>query len=131
MTERISAAPLAGRSMGGFGSSFVIAEWTVQPSADWVQPIHLHHHDDEAWYVLEGRLLIRLGEVEAEAGPGTAVFAPPAMAHTFRNPGPGVSRYLLVATTAIAQLVEELSALDDSDSAAAIFARHDSELLQP
>ena len=56
--------------------SFVIVEWTAtggdpQPQA----PMHIHHEDDEVWYVLSGRLAFRLDDEEVEAGAGEAVCA--------------------------------------------------------
>src|SRR5437763_10612749 len=58
--------------------SFVIVEWTAaggdpQPQA----PVHIHHEDDEVWYVLSGRLAFRLDGEEVEAGAGEAVCARP------------------------------------------------------
>ena len=68
--------------------SFVIVEWTAaggdpQPQA----PMHIHHEDDEVWYVLSGRLAFRLDDEEVEAGAGEAVCARRGVAHTFWNPG--------------------------------------------
>ncbi len=89
----------------------------------------MHHSDDEAWYVLEGRLRFKLGDAEVEAGPGEAVFAPPGIAHTFWNPDPGLTRYLVVMTPDIARLIAELHA-PDSPRPAEVFRRHNSELLR-
>ena len=40
------------------------------------RPLHVHHEDDEAWYVLEGALRFRLGEETFEVGAGGGVLAP-------------------------------------------------------
>lgn len=51
--------------------SFVMAEWrdpggpAGRPCL--IAPLHFHHHDDEAWYVLEGTLGVRVGDEEIEA----------------------------------------------------------------
>ena len=61
--------PLAGRQLGGPQSDFVIVEWT-DPGAserEWIAPLHVHHADDEAWYVLEGVLRFRIDEETFEA----------------------------------------------------------------
>jgi mannose-6-phosphate isomerase-like protein (cupin superfamily) len=45
--------------------------------------LHIHHHEDEAFYVLEGRLRFRVREDEFVGGPGRWVWAPRAVPHTF------------------------------------------------
>ena len=53
----------------------MIVEWSDSGRGEWewIAPLHVHHADDEAWYVLEGTLRLRLGDAEIEAGPGSAV----------------------------------------------------------
>src|ERR1043166_9362032 len=74
-----SALPLAGQTLGSEGDNFVIAEWRdpggTSEKPRLIAPRHLHHHDDEAWYVLEGTLHIAVGSriVEAHAGSGVLV----------------------------------------------------------
>ena len=60
---------LAGEQLGGAESDFVIVEWTDsgEREYEWIAPLHVHHADDEAWYVLEGVLRFRLGD-ESETG---------------------------------------------------------------
>ena len=62
-------------------------------------PLHLHHREDEALYVLEGELRCRLGDRELTAGPGELVFGPREQPHTFKA-GPGGARALVVLTPA-------------------------------
>jgi mannose-6-phosphate isomerase-like protein (cupin superfamily) len=47
-------AQLAGNAIGSAGDNFVIVEWTVEVGDHWIAPLHVHHEDDEAWYVLSG-----------------------------------------------------------------------------
>jgi mannose-6-phosphate isomerase-like protein (cupin superfamily) len=111
-------------------SAFVVAEWRDrgETSAERpVAPLHVHRRDDEAWYVLEGRLGFRIGEAVLEAGVGEAVLAPKGVAHTYWNAGTGPARYLVVMTPRLAALIEELH--EPGADARAVFARHDSELL--
>ncbi len=44
---------------------------------------HLHRHDDEGFYVLEGRLTFYVGEEVYEAGPGAFVFLPRGVPHSY------------------------------------------------
>jgi hypothetical protein len=76
----------------------VLAEWTAQGSGDeplYQAPLH-EHAEDEAWYVLEGTLAIRVGDDVHLISAGGAVIVPGGTAHTFWNPRPDPARYLLV-----------------------------------
>lgn len=48
-------------------------------------PPHAHVSEDEISYVLEGEIGFRVGENELTAGPGTAVYKPRGVLHTFWN----------------------------------------------
>jgi mannose-6-phosphate isomerase-like protein (cupin superfamily) len=116
---------------GGPESDFVIVEWTDSGDSgyEWIAPLHVHHADDEAWYVLDGALRFRLGEQTFEAGPGGAVMAPKGTPHSYGNARQGErARYLLVMTPRIQALVEALHKPGAGDYAA-IFREHESELL--
>lgn len=49
--------------------------------------LHVHQHEDDAFYVLDGELTFVLGEDEERvaAPAGTFVLVPPGVAHTFAN----------------------------------------------
>ena len=78
---------LAGEQLGGPESDFVIVEWMDSGDSrwEWIAPLHVHHADDEAWYVLEGVLRFRIGEATFEVGPGGAVSAPKGTPHAYGN----------------------------------------------
>jgi mannose-6-phosphate isomerase-like protein (cupin superfamily) len=118
---------LAGGSLGSPGDDFVVVEWTAEVGTHWIAPLHIHHADDEAWYVLEGMLGFRLGDDEIKAPAGSAVLARRETPHTYWNAGDVPARYLLVLTPNIARLLEEIHELDADIQA--IFARYDSEIL--
>ena len=46
-------------------------------------PLHVHHREDEAFFVLAGRLRFVCGEEAIVAGPGAFVFLPRDVPHTF------------------------------------------------
>ena len=48
-------------------------------------PAHVHGHEDDAFYILDGELVFDLGGEEIVAGPGTFVLVPPGVEHTFEN----------------------------------------------
>jgi len=129
------APRLAGQVLGSVKDAFVIAEWRDPggppgPSR-YIAPLHLHHRDDEAWYVLEGTLRVRVGELVVEAQAGAAVFVPRGTAHTYWNAGPGPLRYLLVMSSNIFRLIQEIHAMPERTPSTlrAVFEKYDSELL--
>jgi len=63
-------------------------------------PLHVHHDEHEAFYVLEGKLEVVCGSECYEAGPGAFAFLPSGIAHTFRTTGEGVTRVLTFALPA-------------------------------
>jgi mannose-6-phosphate isomerase-like protein (cupin superfamily) len=116
--EDVFAARLADSVLGGADSGFVVADWSdpggpADEPPRLIAPLHVHLEDDEAWYVLEGTLRFRVGDVELEAPAGSAVFGPHGVPHTFWNPGPGRVRYLLVMTPRTLRLIETLHELPD------------------
>ena len=118
---------LAGGSLGSFDDDFVVVEWTAEVGTHWIAPLHIHHADDEAWYVLEGTLGFRLGDDEIEAQAGSAVLARRETPHTYWSAGDIPARYLLVLTPNIARLLEEIH--EPGADIPAIFARYDSEIV--
>ena len=131
MTGDARPGPLAGRQLGGAESDFVIVEWTDagESGHEWIAPLHVHHADDEAWYVLEGALRVRIGEETFEADPGDAIFAPKGTPHAYGNARTGQrARYLLVMTPRIQALIRALHE-PGADDYAGIFRAHESELL--
>jgi mannose-6-phosphate isomerase-like protein (cupin superfamily) len=123
---------LTGGQLGGAHSDFVVVEWvdSGESEREWIAPLHVHHADDEAWYVLDGVLRFRLGEDVLEAGPHSAVLAPKGTPHAYGNARRGEpARYLLVMTPKIRALIQALHA-PGADDYAGIFRAHDSELLR-
>ena len=90
--------------------------------------LHVHHEDDEAWYVLEGVLQFRFADGRTvEAAAGTAVFVPAGVPHTY-TAGPG-ARYLLCATPRIRALIAALQSAPAGEHPG-IYRQHASELLE-
>lgn len=48
-----------------------------------VPPRHIHHQEDETFYVVEGEMTFFIGNETIKATPGTMVFAPRHVAHSF------------------------------------------------
>lgn len=60
-------------------------------------PLHVHHTEDEAFYVLEGSVTIEVGDTTVEAGPGDYVFGPRDIPHRY-TVGDGGCRMLFIFT---------------------------------
>jgi mannose-6-phosphate isomerase-like protein (cupin superfamily) len=127
--QPVMAPPLTERELRG--EDFVLVEWRADTSSSPERPIaalHVHHHDDEAWYVLQGTLGFRIGDSVVTAEAGSAVLVPKGTPHTYWNAGPGEARYVLVMSPSTRALIEEVHA-GTGESYAEIFRRHGSELL--
>lgn len=135
MNKHVVAPPLAGNILGSAAGDFVIAEWQdsggISEQPRLIAPLHLHRTDDEAWYVLEGRLMVKSGDEDIELHAGSGVLVPRGTLHTYWNPGPERVRYLLVMTSKIYRLIQEIHATKERSPAImrALFEKFDSELL--
>jgi mannose-6-phosphate isomerase-like protein (cupin superfamily) len=135
MSTRKIASPLSGNTIGSADNAFIVAEWQDPGGPPGpprlIAPLHLHHNDDEAWYVLEGTLIVRVGDEEIEAPAGSSVYVRRGTPHTYWNPGPGPTRYLLIMTPNIFQLIGAIHAMPDRTPPAlqAVFKQFNSELL--
>jgi mannose-6-phosphate isomerase-like protein (cupin superfamily) len=110
--------------------SFVVADWS-DPGTHPGRPIagmHVHHADDEAWIVLEGRLGFRVADEERTVSSGDSMLVPRGTPHSYWNPSSEPARYLLVMTPRIHHLIEALHS-GERDDFEAIFREHESELL--
>ena len=47
-------------------------------------PLHAHSREDEIWYVLEGEIAFTVGSETRISGPGTFVYIPRNIPHTFQ-----------------------------------------------
>lgn len=132
------SASLAGGLVSSPAAEIVVAEW-ADPGGPpdpggrprYVAPLHVHHADDEAWYVLEGALAVRAGDRDVEVPPGGAVLVPRGTPHTYWNASAGRTRYLLVMTPRIRDLIDALHALTErsEDAVAEVFREHRSAYL--
>lgn len=111
------------------GTTLALANWPTQGVSTEVAPLHVHHQDDEAWYVVEGALRFRLADREVIAPAGSTVLIPAGVPHTFGNAGPEPSRYVIVMTTRLQQLISKLHEVPAADHAA-VYREFESTLLE-
>jgi mannose-6-phosphate isomerase-like protein (cupin superfamily) len=114
---------------GATGSILALANWPAEGLATEVAPLHVHHRDDEAWYVIEGALRFRLADRELVAPAGSTVLVPAGVPHTFGNAGPEPSRYLIVMPARLQEMISRLHEVEPSGHAA-VYEQYDSQLLE-
>lgn len=109
--------------LNAIGQSFSIHEW----SGSGPDYLHIHHADDEAWYVLEGTLTFKFVDGEVLAAAGTSVFVPAGVAHAYYE-AHGPTRYLIILTPRLSELISALHAAPYSQHAD-VMRRFDSEIV--
>jgi mannose-6-phosphate isomerase-like protein (cupin superfamily) len=61
-------------------------------------PPHIHHHEDESFYILDGTFSVLVGDRSFEAGTGAFVHIPKGTLHTYKNVGVAPGRLLVILT---------------------------------
>jgi mannose-6-phosphate isomerase-like protein (cupin superfamily) len=67
------------------GNAFTLLEWTAP--AGFAPPPHTHHAEDEAFFILEGSMVVTCGGTSWEAATGAFVFLPRGVPHGFTVTG--------------------------------------------
>jgi quercetin dioxygenase-like cupin family protein len=82
---------ITGKQTGGLYSLVEVVE---PEGAD--GPLHVHHREDEAFWILEGELTFQIGRETIKSGPGSLVFGPRGVPHSYRvDVGPARLLYVL------------------------------------
>ena len=75
-------------------------------------PLHIHHREDETFQILEGEYEFMVGGQTVLAKPGTTLFAPGGIPHTYRYVGKTPGRLMCVITpSGFEGFFEEIGAL--------------------
>ena len=74
-----------------------------------VPPRHIHHREDETFYVVEGEMTFYVGDETIKATPGTMVFAPRDVAHSFSIDSDQVRMLVMVAPAGAEGFFKECS----------------------
>ena len=145
MVRPFAVLPGASRSPGKIavkvsgadnGGAFAVLEVPTAKGA--APPLHMHHVENEWFYVLEGAYDVRVGDLVVHLTPGGSVYGPRLIPHTWRDVGPNGGRLLVVAQPAgeIEAFTRDLEALTavgspDPKAYAALFAKHNMEIVGP
>jgi mannose-6-phosphate isomerase-like protein (cupin superfamily) len=91
---------------------FAFTEGIVAPHRG--APAHIHHLEDEAFYVLEGKFEVECADESFRAGPGSFVLLPKGLPHRFQNISEKPGRLLCVQSpSGVEQFFEHMSALNE------------------
>jgi quercetin dioxygenase-like cupin family protein len=104
-----------------------------------VPPFHVHHREDEAFYVLEGDYSVFVGDGVTAASPGTWVWGPRGIPHGYQVNSPRGRHLSLVMPGGFEAFFEEVAAfaspaaepVSEMARLAAVAARYGVELLGP
>jgi quercetin dioxygenase-like cupin family protein len=74
-----------------------------------VPPRHIHHREDETFYVVEGEMTFSIGDQTIKATAGTMVFAPRDIPHSFTIDSEQVRILVMVSPAGAEQFFKECS----------------------
>ena len=75
------------------GGQYTLVE-VLEPEGE--APLHVHHREDEAFWVLEGELTFEVGDETIKASPGAFLFGPRDVPHRYTvDSGPAKLLFLL------------------------------------
>jgi mannose-6-phosphate isomerase-like protein (cupin superfamily) len=92
LTNRMTMKATARMTNGAFG----LVESLIVPGFS--PPMHVHHREDESFYVLEGTVRMQCGDRTFEATAGAFVFLPRGVPHSFVVEGDTPARMLTLMT---------------------------------
>ena len=78
------------------GGAYALFEATTRPGAG--PPSHVHHREDESFYVLEGEYEFSIKSHTFKAGTGSLIYVPKGTLHAHKNVGEGAGRMLVNQT---------------------------------
>jgi len=84
-----------GRDTGGVFSQI---ETSCAPQVG--PPLHIHHREEESFFVIEGEFEFVCGDLRTTGGPGTVAHLPRGVAHRFKNIGASTGRLLITISPA-------------------------------
>ena len=75
-----------------------------------VPPPHIHHREEETFYVLEGEMTVSVGDRTTKAKPGTMVFLPRDVVHSFAIESEQLRMLILLTPAGMEGWFKEFSA---------------------
>jgi quercetin dioxygenase-like cupin family protein len=89
------------------GGQMTIIEVTEHPGAE--APLHVHHRDDEGFWILEGEVTFEVGGETIEASAGDYVFGPREVPHRFTVGDQGCRMLFILVPGGIEEVIRATS----------------------
>lgn len=113
------------------GGAYAVLEQTIPAGGG--PPLHVHRHETEIFYILEGDFEVTVGGQTVKAPAGACATCPRDIPHTFRNVGKTPGRLLLtIIPGRFGDYFIEVDNVNHDDPAAikALAAKYDVEILE-
>jgi len=98
-------------------------------------PMHIHHRNNEAFFVLAGSYRMHVAGDEYQCPAGSFIYLPPGTVHGFYALEPGTRKLNIYAPSSHEGFFEDLDAImaDGADEGRIddLFRRHDTEIVGP
>lgn len=94
-------------------------------------PMHVHVHEDEIFYVLEGRMTVWVDGAEHQVGAGACAVLPAGLPHTFAVDGESARTLVICAPGGFHGMFAEIPAPVDMAVAQEAFERYDITVTGP
>jgi quercetin dioxygenase-like cupin family protein len=98
-------------------------------------PLHIHHNQDEWFYVIEGEYKFQVGEEKYQMKAGDTIFLPRSIKHAFiqlTEKGKMIVSYLPAGTMEhFFEVTDRWTALPSKEEIAKVFAEHDMQVVGP
>lgn len=96
------------------GGAYSLAMETTPPHGG--LPLHIHHREDEAMYILEGEYEIQCGDRVFRAIPGTFAFLPKNIPNRYQNLGDTPGKFLYITSPGgFEKLMEQMNSIMSSE----------------
>ena len=89
------------------GGQMTIVEITEPPGSE--APLHVHHREDEGFWILEGSATFQVGDAMIEASAGDYLFGPRDIPHRYTAGPDGCRMLFICAPAGFENLVLEMS----------------------
>jgi len=80
------------------GGAYSVLEYRAETGAG--SPLHVHHNEDESFFILEGAITFQLGDERSKGTPSTFLRIPKGLRHAFVNAESEPARTLIILTPA-------------------------------
>lgn len=138
--ERLTAGPTSTRvAVSGTETGGRVSVVEMRLDGGWSgPPPHVHDEVEHVWWVLAGEVVLTTGETTARYGPGSCLFVPAGVPHSFSTDGTDGATVLEVdSPRALDGYFRDLHAAfppgqpPDPAAVGAVMARHDTRALPP